>query len=1492
MTTADTIRLDRLDARIRSVWVRGQALHLLAGALVFLRWLVPLFLLGVLIDWMTYMPTAGRVLILMVVVGVPLYRAWRWGWQHLRPFNAVRTALQLEARHGELQSLLVSAIQLRGQGGDAGSSGLRARTCQLAEEAATDLEPRRVVPLKPLQKPGVVAALVVVVIAVFAVIDAPFLGAGIARIFTPWTALEYPTDTRITLAQEQLIVKEGDSAEIVARLSGVIPDAATIYVRTGQGRARAIDLEVIDNASTYAIASASRDFTYRIYAGDDRTPWHTVRVIAAPRVERVAVGLAYPEYLGREDDTIEALTLTVPEGTDVNWELGLDRRVRSAKFVRDGQAPVELEVADDGRSLAFTADVAASQGYHFTWTDAEMGYAFTSPRYFLQVAADQAPRVELSRPASNLVAMLGRPLGLAVRVYDDHGIGSAKVAYRVNQLAEKTVELPATAQAGQGEQAIDWDYRASLPDLQIGDTVSVAVQVRDQYPGPEGPHVVRSETRRITFLSKQQYLEQINKQRDRLLSRVQNLYRQQRNAHEIVRELSPAAEGYLQACQLEAIRQEMIRDQLKQVAAQLQGLFDDLAANGVAEEAQGQDLEAMRAALTRIAESDVARAADLLREQSASAAQGKADGPQRSADAVNTAARELGSLVLLRGIAAAQEVYARECRMLAQLQAALRWQTVMDSSSSRAARLIERQNNLADWTDQLLADLQAGMRYDKRSLAVLRLIRSIKDLRDAQTLELMRRAATRIDQKQPDQASASQADVVKALLDAEFSVRLSGRYTTLLQIRDKLSSIAAAQQQLITDQADLTATQFEARARSLARAQAGLRQQLLTLLLPSVPAPRPRLFDETPPRVPPIDELLAEINQAMARTLEHLASQEQRPALEQQRVAQRTLGRLLEVVDRWAVQVGLESQGLSTLVAATSERMSRLEEFEARVIGLLEKTDLAAAAKQKVDTLAESQQVLAGDLAAFIKSLKQQDQEQPDPDLPPLLSRIEDAERSLNQAAAALGANNADEAIDGQVQAADTLAEAYAIAVAQNQRLTLLQGMLMFQRSVGFASTYMADLVAEQRDLLQATRALKPQEMKTLLPRFAHLRACMHDIAPLLDLVASRLDVGTPLAFAKTDFADAMVAVETGDDFVAVDAQDVAAESLGQVQGLVEDIRVQTGYLAEIVEYLHAHVSGSSVIAYRQRQLSRELTAAPHDDLERFAAAQQRLLSQAQQHAAQLDAAAGNPRLTPPADPLSMSAEPPKPEPVLQDPAAPMALALSSLEAGDAAAAAQHMREAERIYAENADALLAVITMLHGVPQVQIIATTPPELVRLIDTLAVASKLKQLLRQTTVADNPSLAALETRQRGLATRLGEIAASGETHPLLNAADRHLAQAAAAFGPADRDALSTRQAAADRALRHFVVEQALILETKVPPPAASDLPTADGPGSDSEADVTAGFIADFVSGEVPSDQRSEWKVLGERNRAALNQNFARELPLEYRGLLKNYYERVAK
>jgi hypothetical protein len=1493
MKTAETVRLAQLDARIHAVWSRRQIRNLLAGAMACFQWLVPLFLLCVLIDWATYMPPEGRIVMLLCILGVSFWQAWRSGWKELRQFNPMYAALQLESHYGNLQSLLISAIQLRSQPESMGSTSLREHTYDLAEAAAKNLHPSQAVPYKPLQRAGIGAAVMMGALALFAILNGPFLFAGVVRIFAPWIEIEYPTQTQISLQQGELVVREGDSAEVTATIAGVVPERATIYVRTGAGKARAIDLKVVESKATYTIASASRNFTYRVKAGDDRTSWRNVRVIPAPRIEKVAVELSYPEYLSREDQTVEALTLTVPEGTKLAWNLLLDRPVQSAKFIRDGEEFVDVEIGSDSKAISFTADVVSSKGYYFHWIDKEQGYQFTSPQYFLQVAADQAPRVELTSPASNLVAMLGRPLNLAVRVQDDHGVGSTNVFYRVNQHDEKRVELSETLKTGPGEHTIPWDYRETLPDLQIGDTVSFVIQVSDKYPGENGPHVVRSEIRRITFLSKEDYLAQINRQRDRLLSRVQTIYRQQRAAHNIVRTLPSENEGYLQACQLEAIRQEMIRDQLRLIAGQMQELLDDLAANGVADAVQSEALESVRSKLVSIAESHVARAAGLLREQSAQAASGEADGPAQSAASVNTAARMLGGLVLLRGIESAQEVYARECRMLAELQAELRWQTATADNSKQRELLNQRQHQLANWTDQLVNDLQSGMRYEKRPLAVLRLIRSVKDLRNAQMVQQLRSVGELIEQKRSQQAIEIQGQLVNTLLDAEFSVRLSGGYSTLLRARDLIEAMVTTQRQLIEENSVLLEKKNAVQIAQVVAAQTALQKQLLTLMLPTVPAPRANLFDEKPPQPPGVDATLVEASNAMSEALENLANGEFGSAQAQQVQAEQSLVLLLEFVEQWSLHMGLQSQGLSTLLAATSERMSRIEELEARTIGVLEKTDFAVADDKSVESLAEAQENLASDVGALIKSLNKELQSDQDQDLPPLISRIEVAERFLNLAVDALKDDDADQAVEQQEQAADALAEAYAIVVAQNERLALLQSMLMFQRSVRFAEGYMADIVAEQRDLLEATESSRPEEMKILLPQFEHMRACIHDVAPLLDIVAARVDVGTPLAFAKTDFEDAMIGLETEDKFEAVDAQDVAAESLAEVQLLVQDIGTQTGYLAEIVEYLHASISRGSVIAHEQNELKSTLLAVDQNDLQRFLEAQRALIEKAEKHSELLLAAAGNPKLVTPLDTVLDPTVSTEAVPIFSEPADEMQQASAALMSNDLETAADYMEGVTILYADNAEALLAVITMLHGLPLVEITSDTDPALVRLVDALALASEHKKLSRQTRVAEEEFQEVLGEQLRDVSARLSEITSQGETHPMLSAANVHLSDAVAAFSAKDREQLLDSQREADRLLRFFIIEQALILETAVPPPVASSSEFAtDGPGSDSESEVTAGFIADFVSGEAPTDQRTEWKVFADRNRAALNQNFARELPLEYRGLLKNYYERVAK
>jgi hypothetical protein len=54
----------------------------------------------------------------------------------------------------------------------------------------------------------------------------------------------------------------------------------------------------------------------------------------------------------------------------------------------------------------------------------------------------------------------------------------------------------------------------------------------------------------------------------------------------------------------------------------------------------------------------------------------------------------------------------------------------------------------------------------------------------------------------------------------------------------------------------------------------------------------------------------------------------------------------------------------------------------------------------------------------------------------------------------------------------------------------------------------------------------------------------------------------------------------------------------------------------------------------------------------------------------------------------------------------------------------------------------------------------------------------------------------------------------------------------------------------------------------------------------------FMKGQVAGADVNKDKAEWESLIDRQRAALHENFARELPLEYREMLKEYYQALSK
>jgi hypothetical protein len=1468
-----------LDRCLHAVWQRTQQKHFASGLLAFARWFVPLFFAAIIIDRFAYTPGWLRAVGALALLAVASIKAWRHGWSSIRGFNAAQTAQTVELSQGGMDSLLATGLQFRQSGATPGTSAaMWEHALRKAESAAEKIAPSSVVSLRDLKKPLRIALVLAALIAILAILNGPFLAAGLGRMFTPWLAISYPTKTKIELDTEVLVIKEGAAGAIEIRFSGSVPKTAKLALQTGEGSPREIELGVEKDLSTYEIASASRDFKYRVKAGDARSEWQQVRVIPAPRLAKVKVNLDFPDYIDRPNETAEALTLTVPEGTKVHWELTLDTKIRNATLHRDGAEDLPLKIGDDGRTLTLSEAATASRGYSFSWTEDQHGFDFTSPRYFLQVASDQAPHVELTAPETNLNAMLGRSLDLAVRAQDDHGIGTTTITYRVNRRPEKTITLPTPVRNGEGEQKIDWDYRKELPDLQVGDSVSFVLEVSDKYAGEGGAHRARTESRRITFLSREEYLAAITKQMERLLTRVRALYRQERAAHEFVLGLDPSAESYLPTCQLETIRQEMIREQLIATTAEVRILLDDLAANKITDAVESNLLTGLRDNLSTIADGPVARAAGLFRAQVGA----KTYDPQPAIATVNEAARELGNLVLQRGIDAAREVYARESHMIAVELALLRVR-LLTATPEQAETLAKGHEEVAGWTELLLDKLSRNMRYDLKALAVLGLSRRIHDQRASEVTKAIRQVATLARAGKNNEAANALYPLIRPILGAEFTMRPGSEYAMIRSLREKLGSLISEQEALLaackdeTDSAKLAA--------ELASRQATLRDALVLAPLPSIPAPRTRLADLTMPPLPPADDLRLRTETGMTQAIVHLKAGAKDDALNQQREAIDSLKKLDTIIVSWSEELAQKTLGTSSLVSDATNRAGVLTKLETSQLDLLERTEKADRSKKDGGEFIDEQQSIAQELADFHKELAG-GESGPAKELLPLLGRVKEAVQESKLAADTLRAKQIKDALAHQELASDALGEAREMAAIQLSQLNQQQLLIEFEQSVSKAAAGMDDIVGGQNDLITATKAADEKSMPPLLMPQQNLLKCLTDIAPSLDLVAARLDVGTPLVFAGSDVEDALKAMEDGDGEGAAEIQDIAVGSLAKVQSLVTDVAAQTGYVTEIVEFLQAAQSNASMLAFRQRELRENTEAKDALSIQKTLTADTTksglILKEV---AGQVDFEKLDEKTKEKFADFGLTLN-------FETPATHMAEAVRLLESGQPATDA--MLTAEKSLNAVSGQLGVIISMLSGLPSIEVTKASPPELHRLIAVLDLASKHRRLLRQTQGSDDKGLPALAPAQAKLAEAAAK-ANQGEStqHPLLVTAQGQLTAIGNELTASHKAEATTAQLAADQTLRHFIVEQSLILNTAIPPAAASSDPViTEAETTDLSVSDTVSFFSDFVSGEAPKDKKSEWEILGTRNRAALNQNFARELPLEYRATLKNYYERVAK
>ena len=506
----------------------------------------------------------------------------------------------------------------------------------------------------------------------------------------------------------------------------------------------------------------------------------------------------------------------------------------------------------------------------------------------------------------------------------------------------------------------------------------------------------------------------------------------------------------------------------------------------------------------------------------------------------------------------------------------------------------------------------------------------------------------------------------------------------------------------------------------------------------------------------------------------------------------------------------------------------------------------------------------------------------------PLLAYIDQVVHACQQSARELANEKFHEAIEQQEKADETFVKMVKLLARKRADIGSFSSALVMNRVIHEPEALMKDIQSEQVDMVKTAKAAKDDDLPGLAMAQKNLVHAVNAVLIHLDPFAHHIETGSVMLFAKDDMDAAAKALQKKDREEAVDAGSFVAESIQEILVQLDVLAPQYTYVLELVEFIHEGLAESINVHALQEQLSATCAASTNKaDLSALTARQKELLARSRTNTERLVGVTGRKQF---AQNITH-----------------MESALKLLETGDTAAASKEMALA-------VDAVASVNKTLFRLNKlsVHVLAPpaplVPPEISFLVDFTSLATHHKRLYRSTNMTSPQDAAKLSSQQDKMAKQcelfvkryaalvMAKSLAGGQksmkpffakSSGRLTSAHKLMQQATGQIKAGKIEEAITAQRKAAEEMRVFYIDNILMFMIVPVPPIPFPTTSFD--------DIPDDFMIidpGSVRGRKIKGGKLEWQVLGRRDRAALNENFARELPLEYRGLLKDYYERLAQ
>lgn len=406
-----------------------------------------------------------------------------------------------------------------------------------------------------------------------------------------------------------------------------VPDL--VMVEVGESRYR---MERTGNRFQHTFPLVRENISFRLTSGVVASEVYTLEALPVPTLVGLEITTTPPVYTGLPAETVQDVgNLRVPEGTEITWVIR-SKDTDSVRLV----TPKGINPVQRGASGVFTSSIRADESgpYWLVPTNKAVG-ALDSLRYYLQVMADQHPRISASESIDSAMQSVRYFNG---EVSDDYGFSRLEFAYQWLEMGGRTEDLLAAEAPPTGTvsrialpapdgRSDRFFYQWSLSDLGIvqGDVVEYWFEVWDN-DRIHGAKMARSTPRTFSPPTElemreerdqanadieermqqaresaaelreemeelrrqlaedseidwkdERAMEELMKKQEELRNNLEDLQQRNEEKDQRANEFSPEEERILEKQeQLQELMEQVMSDELKQMYEEMQRLMDEM----------------------------------------------------------------------------------------------------------------------------------------------------------------------------------------------------------------------------------------------------------------------------------------------------------------------------------------------------------------------------------------------------------------------------------------------------------------------------------------------------------------------------------------------------------------------------------------------------------------------------------------------------------------------------------------------------------------------------------------------------------------------------------------------------------------------------------------------------------------------------------------------------------------------------------------------------